>query len=268
MKTNYSYIQNFGLFRAAESFVKLSALNLSMMVNHAAFSEDIDECWPELESFTMDLYDLKGANSVVRSFVERKAASCLKRLRLMSFSLRLATLSQIVLNAPSLTVAQLVDVQIKVKLFWIWHFLNWLFCCFQQNVVRTFTIFAQLEHLQTLRIEYTFQDDFPHHLSQESLKQFEEFYNFNNPTESAKSIYQLLSNTQLENLSLLYWPGLKRSHFNEIDGFREKIGDINFVFKEYEFKWFILFYLHWRKKFWENKNLEDKTQHKITNVQW
>lgn len=193
IKSNYNYELNFNIFTATKEFQNLIGLNLSFMNFFKSKSDfRLYNCWPKLESLTLDMYSLRGSNQLLTTYFEGDFK--LKSLRIHDCRLTKSTLCSMIKNCQNLSILQFIDVKFN-------------------NVGLAFNQFQQLKNLKTLYIEYTIKwgsyDD-------ASRTQLVNLYRF-----PAKQINHLIeffqSSKSLMETFFINWPGLKRAYMTECE---------------------------------------------------
>lgn len=70
-------------------------------------------CWPKLESLTLDMYSLRGSNQLLTTYFEGDFK--LKSLRIHDCRLTKSTLCSMIKNCQNLSILQFIDVKFNVS---------------------------------------------------------------------------------------------------------------------------------------------------------
>lgn len=154
---------------------------------------------PKLESLTFDLYDSNHASQFVELLARRPVEiQTLQMLRLLSFTLTKKTMATIERNLGSyLTKLELIDVKL-------------------QDIAHVFNTLQRFPNLNELRIEFTFQNDYPHLIGISDYSQMRKYFAIPKKTfsDSIAAIRSFIQHSpSLKEMVLIHWPRLRYYHF-------------------------------------------------------
>lgn len=105
---------NYELTKALTKFENVRAINLNYMnFSHPNLVFKFD-CWPQLESLTVDFYDLVNSNDLLVKFLNGPYIRNLRSLRIMSIAISRNSILKLCENCKNLQRLQFVDVTFKV----------------------------------------------------------------------------------------------------------------------------------------------------------